>query len=143
MKKMVLIALIAFTGLASAHSYQIEDDWGKIEFRKPRKITNEKVIDSVDKAIADAVYSEDEGYEFKKLQPVENVLMTVLYKEAHDPIAMEVTASASVGGFGWFPGYRTGTAFCTVTVFEGHSYDWSWDGDNAIAECEIEYDDVD
>ena len=141
MKTVTIIAgLMAFAVNAFAGVHEIDNDWTRIELKNPMQIKNEKILDSVDKAIARAVYWEDEGYEFEKKGPTYNARIKVLYKESGDTLALEVLASAPVGGFGWYPGYRTGTATCHVWVFEGDEWDWSWDGRNDSAECEIAYD---
>ncbi|MEO0336939.1 MAG: hypothetical protein AAF202_11115 [Pseudomonadota bacterium] len=140
MKFLGLFLSSILTSAAIAGVHEIDNDWTRIELKKPITIKNEKILNSVDIAVSRAVYWEDEGYEFKKTGPILNPRIQVLYKESGDVLALEVLAEAPVGGFGWYPGYRSGTASCHIFVFEGDEWDWSWDGRNASAECEIEYD---
>lgn len=139
--RLILLTVLLFSSAVSfAGRSEIDNDWTRIEFNHPREVKNPKIINSVDIAVARDVYWEDEGYEFEKQGEVRNVKMKVLYKESGDALAMEVEATADVAGFGWWSGYRTGTAYCEVLVFEGDYYDWTWDGNNATANCEVEFD---
>ena len=140
MKRFVLAAMVAvFSTTALAGWFPIDEDWDIIQLRG-LEVKNPEIIKSADIAVARAVYWEDEGYEFEKKGDIYNLKITQIAKESGYTMHLTMRAQAKVGGFGWYPGYRTGTADCVIEIIRGDNDDWSWDGRNAEAECEIEYD---
>ncbi|MCC7404485.1 MAG: hypothetical protein IT288_08810 [Bdellovibrionales bacterium] len=135
MKKVIYACLILVPTLALAATNLTE-----ISLSIPKAVKNPALIAAANAAIADAVYWEDEGKEFKQLDPAEDLVITKLYLDKNKVAQkLELQGRAQVGGFGWHRGYQVGTAECTISI-EKVNGKWPADGSSAEADCEVTLD---
>ena len=132
-KKALVVLSIASTALLAQGAEQLNE----IPLNQPLKVKSADIIAAANEAIGDAVYWEDDGYEFKQLSDSTDVAITQLYLDSKKQVQkLELTGSARVGGFGWHEGYQEGTADCVIEI-EKKNGKWPADGSTASAECEI------
>lgn len=135
MKKLISACLVLVPMFAFAVTNLTE-----IVNSSPKAVKNPAIIAAANEAIADAVYWEDEGKEFKQLDPAEDLVITKLFLDSNRVAQkLELEGRARVGGFGWHSGYQVGMAECTISI-EKVNGQWPVDGSSAEAECEVTLD---
>lgn len=110
-----------------------------IELTKPVKVKNPDILASANQQMWDAIYSEDEGYEYKMLEDAKNIYIYTIYKDAQgETEKLLMSSSVRSGGFGWHYGYQEGWSNCTIELIKNDNGTWK-DADG-YADCETELD---
>ena len=121
------------------HSVEFDPDLTKIELSNYTPVSNQDIFESSDFAVELAVEDYGPNYNFQKLIQVVDLEITTLYKDSNDTVrGLTLIGATHVGGYAWFDGYQQGWVDCEIHLLRGSNNDWSWDGMNAVASCDLD-----